>query len=65
MPDQSTAVPAYGVPPYGVAIRSAIASGNLDALKLALSLAQELYCRDGDVRSALAAANAHYAAKKG
>lgn len=63
MPSQS-AVPAYGVPPYGVAIRSAISSGNLDALKIALSLAQELYARDGDVRSALAAARAHHAAKK-
>jgi len=60
----NTAVPAYGVTPYGVAIRSAISSGNLDALKVALSLTQELYSRDGDVRAALAAAKAHYAANK-
>ncbi len=63
MPTQP-AVPAYAVPPYGVAIRSAVSSGNLDALKIALSLAQELYARDGDVRSALSAAKAHHAAKK-
>ena len=46
------------ITPYGVAIRTAIASGNLDALKVALSLAQELYARDGDVRSAVHAARA-------
>jgi len=57
--------PTTPIPPYGVAIRTAIASGNLDALKIALSLAQELYARDGDVRSALSAAKAHYTAKKG
>ena len=51
--------------PYGVAIRGAIASGNLEALKVALSMAQELYRRDGDVRSALALAKAHYGAEKG
>ncbi|MQP67447.1 DUF1843 domain-containing protein [Niveispirillum sp. SYP-B3756] len=52
------------ITPYGVAIRTAIASGNLDALKVALSLAQELHARDGDVRSALAAARAQLAASK-
>jgi hypothetical protein len=52
------------ITPYGVAIRTAISSGNLDALKVALSLAQELHARDGDVRSALAAARAQLAAAK-
>jgi len=56
--------PTTPIPPHGVAIRTAIASGNLDALKVALSLAQELYGRDGDVRSALSAARAQLAAKK-
>jgi hypothetical protein len=49
------------ITPYGVAIRTAMASGNVDALKVALSLAQELYARDGDVRSAVSAARAHLA----
>jgi hypothetical protein len=49
------------ITPYGAAIRTAISSGNVDALKVALSLAQELYARDGDVRSAVSAARAHLA----
>lgn len=63
MSDKSQAA-FHPITPYGVAIRTAIASGNIDALKVALSLAQELYSRDGDVRSALAAASSHYAASK-
>ncbi|MEA2755475.1 MAG: hypothetical protein QOJ54_1764 [Aliidongia sp.] len=56
---------SHPITPYGVAIRTAVGSGNLDALKVALSLAQELYARDGDVRSALSAARAAHADRSG
>ena len=55
--------PFHTITPYGVAIRTAIGSGNLDALKVALSLAQELYARDGYVRAALQAARAAHSGK--
>jgi Domain of unknown function (DUF1843) len=41
----------YGVPPYGIAIRTAVGRGDLDGLKAALAMAEQLYARDGDMIS--------------